>query len=273
MLLAQIESFQGPCRGYFYAFIEVTACMVSEATISATIYKIVGLVSVLLLAGVLARQGMRVNYTRKINHFAIFFIPVFVDQQLDSETFTSVVYLSISAAATLGFLAIFLEPVRKRVPLFQLMFEGFDRPEDRPNTLLWLWTQYAAGFAIMVPMIWRFTDMGYESLVTIPILINAIGDGLAEPVGIRYGKRKYTVKALFTDQTFTRSIEGSSAVFITGILVMFLYAAEFTSLQLLIGLALVPIAMTVTEAYSPHAWDTPFLMLVGYGTLMTVLQF
>ena len=49
--------------------------MVSDATLSATIVKIIGLVSVLLLAGVLARQGMRVNYTRKINHFAIFFIP------------------------------------------------------------------------------------------------------------------------------------------------------------------------------------------------------
>jgi len=153
--------------------------MVSEATISATVLKIVGLVSVLLLAGVLARRGMRVNYTRKINHFAIFFIPVFVDQQLASETFTSVVYLSISAAATLGFLVIFVEPIRKRVPVFQLMFDGFDRPEDRPNTLLWLWTQYAAGFAIMIPMIWRLTDMGYASLVTIPILINAIGDGLS----------------------------------------------------------------------------------------------
>lgn len=247
--------------------------MASDATLSATILKIIGLVSVLLFAGMLARRGMRVNYTRKINHFAIFFIPVFVDQQLDSETFTNVVYLSISAVATLGFLVIFVEPIRKRVPVFQLMFEGFDRPEDRPNTLLWLWTQYAAGFAIMVPMIWRFSDMGYESLVTIPILINAIGDGLAEPVGIRYGKRKYTVKALFSEQTFTRSVEGSSAVFITGVLVIMLYAAEFTSMQFLVGLALVPIAMTLTEAYSPHAWDTPFLMLVGYGTLMTVLQF
>ena len=247
--------------------------MVSEATVMATVYKIAGLVSVLLLAGVLARRGMRVNYTRKINHFAIFFIPVFVDQQLASETFTDVVYLSISAVATLSFLVIFFEPIRKRVPLFQLMFDGFDRPEDRPNTLLWLWTQYAAGFAIMIPMIWRLGGMGDESLVTIPILINAIGDGLAEPVGIRYGKRKYTVKALFTNQTFTRSIEGSSAVFITGILVMLLYAPEFTTFQFMVGLALVPLAMTVTEAFSPHAWDTPFLMLVGYGTLMTVLQF
>ena len=250
----------------------MVAIMVSEATVTATVFKIVGLVSVLLFAGVMARRGMRVNYTRKINHFAIFFIPVFVDQQLASETFTNVVYLSVSAVATLSFLVIFIEPIRKRVPMFQLMFDGFDRPEDRPHTLLWLWTQYAAGFAVMVPMIWRFSDLGYESLVTIPILINAIGDGLAEPVGIRYGKRTYTVKALFSEQKFTRSIEGSSVVFITGILVMLLYAPYFTSWQLIMGLLLVPISMTIAEAFSPHAWDTPFLMLVGYGMLMTILQ-
>ena len=32
------------------------------------------------------------------------------------------------------------------------------------------------------------------------------------------------------------------------------------------------LAMTLTEANSPHAWDTPFLMLVGYGTLLGVMQ-
>ena len=114
--------------------------MVSDTAL-ATVAKVIGLVTVLLGAGLLARKGMKINYTRKINHFAIFFIPVFIDQQLDSETFTDVVYLSISALGTLGFLLIFLQPVRERVPVFQFMFAGFDRPEDRPHTLLWLWTQ------------------------------------------------------------------------------------------------------------------------------------
>ena len=80
----------------------------SDSTALASVVKVVGLVAVLLLAGVLARRGMKVNYTRKINHFAIFFIPVFVDQQFASETFTDVVYLSVSALGTLGFLVIFL---------------------------------------------------------------------------------------------------------------------------------------------------------------------
>ena len=45
-----------------------------------------------------------------------------------------------------------------------------------------------------------------------------------------------------------------------------------TAPQMVAGLLVSPIAMTLTEAYSPHAWDTPFLMLVGYGTLLGVMQ-
>ena len=51
----------------------------------------------------------------------------------------------------------------------------------------------------MLPMIWLFGQWGLESLVVIPILINVIGDGLAEPVGVRFGKYRYKTKALFTD--------------------------------------------------------------------------
>ena len=245
--------------------------MVSDAAV-ASVAKVVGLVAVLLGAGFLARRGMKINYTRKINHFAIFFIPVFIDQQLASETFTDVVYLSVSALGTLVFLLIFLQPVRERVPVFQFMFEGFDRPEDRPHTLLWLWTQYAFGFAVMVPMIWWYGHLGYEALVTVPILINIVGDGLAEPVGIRFGKRSYSVRALFTTQRFTRTLEGSACVLITGIVVLLMHAGDLSGLQLIVGLLIIPLAMTLTEAYSPHSWDTPFLMLVGYGSLLGVLQ-
>ena len=246
--------------------------MASDSTALASAAKVVGLVAVLLISGVLARRGMKVNYTRKINHFAIFFIPVFIDQQLATETFTDVVYLSVSAVGTLCFLGIFLERVRSKVPVFQLMFDGFDRPEDRPHTLLWLWTQYAVGFAVMVPMIWWFGHLGYEALVTVPILINIVGDGLAEPVGVRFGKREYSVRALFTSQRFTRTLEGSACVLLTGVAVLLMHATYLTTPQLVTGLLVIPIAMTLTEAYSPHAWDTPFLMLVGYGSLLGVLQ-
>jgi hypothetical protein len=31
--------------------------------------------------------------------------------------------------------------------------------------------------------------------------------------------------------------------------------------------------MTLAEAFSPHTWDTPFLMAAGYGGLLLVMQF
>ena len=43
--------------------------MASDSTALASVAQVVGLVAVLLISGVLARRGMKVNYTRKINHF------------------------------------------------------------------------------------------------------------------------------------------------------------------------------------------------------------
>ena len=230
---------------------------------------------VMLSTGTLARYfNVKVNYTRKINHFAIFFLPVFIDKEFNAETFTDFIYLAISAAiSTLSLLA-FYEPIRKVIPPAQLMFEGFDRPEDRPHTLTWLWTQFGVGFGVMLPMIWLFGQRDLESLVLIPILINIIGDGLAEPVGIRFGKHEYKTRALFTNKTYVRTLEGSACVLITGFIVIAYHVNDFdTTLQFALAMLFVPILMTLTEAYSPHTWDTPFLMFTGYVSLMLIMQF
>ena len=152
------------------------------------------------------------------------------------------------------------------------MFEGFDRPEDRPYTLIWLWTQLAAGFAVMLPMIWLFGQWGLASLVLIPILINVVGDGLAEPVGIRFGKHEYKTRALFTEKEYVRTLEGSACVLITGLIVVTMHYEYFTTTQFVLSMLLVPLLMTLTEAYSPHTWDTPFLMFTGYVSLLLIMQ-
>ncbi|MDP7007890.1 MAG: hypothetical protein QGG57_06900, partial [Candidatus Poseidoniia archaeon] len=125
--------------------------------ILSTVAKGFALGTVMLSSGALVRYlNIRVNYTRKLNHFAIFFLPVFIDQQFNAETFTDFIYLAISAIVSTLTLTVFYEPIRKSFPPFQLMFEGLDRPEDRPYTLTWIFTQFAAGFAVMLPMIWLF---------------------------------------------------------------------------------------------------------------------
>ena len=242
--------------------------------IQSTVAKGFALTAVMLSTGVLARYfNVKVNYTRKLNHFAIFFLPVFIDQQFNAETFTDFIYLAISAMITTASLLAFYEPIRRAIPPFQLMFEGFDRPEDRPHTLTWLWSQFVAGFAVMLPMIWLCGQWGLESLVLIPILINVIGDGLAEPVGVRFGTHKYKTRALFTNREFVRTLEGSACVLITGFIVILMHIEYFSTIQFILAMLLIPIIMTLTEAYSPHTWDTPFLMFTGYASVMLIMLF
>ncbi len=213
-------------------------------------------------------KGVKVNYTRKINHFILFFIPVYVDRVFAYEE--SFGYLTLGAVVAVLSLAIYLEPVRKRVPVIATMFMSFDRPEDRPRTLLWLSTQMAAGFMVLLPMIVLFYYNDLLEWIFLPILINGIGDGLAEPVGVRFGKHSYTVRALFTRKKYVRTLEGSACVFIVTIAITVLFHASFSPWQFAAAIVVLPLLMTLTEAFSPHTWDTPFLFLVGYLTLFGI---
>ena len=101
----------------------------------------------------------------------------------------------------------------------------------------------------------------------IPILIVGIGDGLAEPVGVKFGRLKYRTYALFSKMKFARTIEGSCCVLVTSIIVIFFYKHSFTPQELIAALISIPIIMTLAEAFSPHTWDQPFLFFTGYSIL------
>ncbi len=213
-------------------------------------------------------KGMKVNYTRKINHFILFLVPVYVDRGFAyEESFGLFVLGAFIAVLSLG---IYLEPVRNRISIIATMFKSFDRPEDRPHTLLWLSTQLAAGYIVLIPMIVLFYYFDLMHLIFLPILINGIGDGLAEPVGVRFGRHSYTVKALFSRKKYVRTLEGSACVFFTTIIVLALSHSYLTSWQLVAALVFMPPLMTLAEAFSPHTWDTPFIFLVGYLTLFSI---
>ena len=214
------------------------------------------------------KKGVKVNYTRKINHFVLFFIPIYLDRFFaHPETFGLFIISSLFSISTL---LIYIEPVRKRVFFINRMFASFDRPEDRPHTLLWLSTQIAGGFLVIVPMIMLYAHHGLQHLIMIPILINGIGDGLAEPVGVRFGRHKYRVYALFSKRLYHRTLEGSACVFLTSLVVIAFYHDAFTLQQWILALIAVPVCMTLAEALSPHTWDTPFLFLTGYLVVFAV---
>ena len=172
-------------------------------------------------------KGIKVNYTRKINHFALFFVPMFLDKFIPVKP--SLELLIIGSILAVTGLIIYIKPVRIKSNFIQRMFLSFDRPEDRPNTLLWLSTQTAFGFLVLIPFIILFYTSGYEYLIIIPILVNGIGDGLAEPVGVRFGKHKYQTYALFSKIKYERTLEGSACVFITSVVVILFFQSGFTS--------------------------------------------
>ena len=213
-------------------------------------------------------KGVKVNYTRKINHFALFFIPMFIDNIIPVQPSTEL--LIIGSFVAIASLIIYIKPIRTNSRLIQRMFLSFDRPEDRPNTLLWLTTQTAVGYLIVIPIVIYFFKIGYEDLLLIPILVNGIGDGLAEPVGVRFGRLKYKTYALFSKIKYERTIEGSACVFFTSIIVIIFFQSGFTSSEFICALIVFPIVMTLAEALAPHTWDTPFLFLFGYLTLYIV---
>jgi phytol kinase len=164
------------------------------------------------------------------------------------------------------------EPVRSRVPALAVGFAAIDRPEDRPHTLLWLSTQTLVTYVVLVGLIVVLGQMGKPELIFLPLIINGIGDGLAEPVGVRFGKHKYTVRALFTRERYTRSLEGSACVFVSALAALAFLAGSFTGAQLLLACLTIPLAATLVEALSPHTWDSPFIYAAVGGLTVAVLM-
>lgn len=216
------------------------------------------------------KKNLKVNYSRKIIHFAGFFSPVFVAAMMPVKTSYSFSNILAGSVVALLSMMVYIKPIRERNWIAMRMFQGMDRPEDRPYTLLWLYTQMLAGYVVLVPAVLYFQSKGLIMMALIPILINAIGDGLAEPVGVKWGKHKYKVRALFSKEKYTRSLEGSACVFFSAVLILLLFQDSFTTTQLVILLLVLPIAETLAEAFSPHTWDTPFIFLSGFVPLILV---
>jgi len=226
------------------------------------------LASVAYLAGLLARR-VKVNYTRKINFFAIFLTPLVLAQIFPYER--SYATTAVRSLVGIGMFALLVEPIRTRVPAFGTMFQGFDRPEDRPHTMLWLSTQILAGYAVLIPMSVLFASRGLSALMFVPVLIHGIGDGLAEPVGVRWGRHKYRTRVfLSTKRSFTRSYEGSACVFVAGLAAILLFQGNFSAAELVGALLTVPLLSTLAEAWAPHTWDTPYMFLAGTASLFAV---
>jgi len=214
--------------------------------------------------------GVKVNYTRKVLHFALFFLPVYLSSYLPYDAGLGTILLS--GVTLLLTIALMVEPIRSRSTVINTAFASIDRPEDRPYTLLWLSTQVLAASVVLIGVLWWLNTYERTVLIYITVLIAGIGDGLAEPVGVRFGRHKYATRALFCDREYTRSYEGSACVLLSGILACLLLRGEMNQTEFVIAMLLIPVTMTLAEAFSPHTWDTPFLYLTGGTTTVLTIE-
>lgn len=60
-------------------------------------------------------------------------------------------------------------------------------------------------------------------------------------------------------------------MFVSGILVVGMFRLFYSDVQFGVALGVIPAAMTLAEAFSPHTWDTPFLFLVG-GLIVCLIE-
>ncbi|KAF0734342.1 hypothetical protein Ae201684P_018148 [Aphanomyces euteiches] len=210
-------------------------------------------------------SAFKVNYTRKLQHFAAYMVPLVI-----KSNYHGPLALAWGDFFTMIGFFILIKPLRESSSFLMLQFNSLDRPEDRPHTLKWIIAgNIAPGLFILLFFKWLFGEQG--ALTFIIIYITGIGDGLAEPVGIAWGKHKYKTAGCFSTRKYTRSWEGSACVFLSGMIFPALQYADFGSFtQVLVAMLVLPPTMAYAEATAPHTMDTPVLM-IGCGAILNAI--
>ena len=213
-------------------------------------------------------KNVKVNYTRKVCHFGLFFIPIFSGYFFLGSADTNYFFLGVFS------ILIFIHPwIRNKSSILQRSFLAIDRPEDRPHTVRWFYTQAvltAFSLFILTVIAWQVgVDWDGINLLLIPLA--AVGDGFAEPIGVRFGKHRYKAYSLFPliRNKYYRTLEGSAAVYVSTIFVLLVYRGFFTQPQFTIVLISIPVIVTIAEAISPHTQDSALLnFLPGLGIIL-----
>jgi len=201
------------------------------------------------------RYDLADGYARKMHHIGIMLISapilaVLPDRQLlPSMIVSSLLLIAIS----------FIAAYSSR-PLIAGMALHSMRRRDAPHSrFFFLMPMITSNVAITIAAL-----LFPLSLVKIAFFTVAIADGLAEPVGVRFGRtNQYRVRDPFWVWTNTKSVAGSSTVFLLAATV----CAALMAAEGRVGAALVVIpllfatATTAIEALSPRGMDNMFIML------------
>lgn len=96
--------------------------------------------------------------------------------------------------------------------------------------MLWLTTQTLCGYTILATFYFLFEHYNTPiNLLYLTVLAVTIGDGLAEPIGITFGKRQYHAKSFFDKRLYFRTMEGSFTVYLTSLILCIFFISFFNS--------------------------------------------
>lgn len=82
----------------------------------------------------------------------------------------------------------------------------------------------------------------------IGILADGLGDALAEPVGIAFGKHRYRAKSFFSTRTQSRILEGNACVFASAVMAILLVNDVFLPVGFWLALLTIPLLVTAVES-------------------------
>jgi phytol kinase len=138
---------------------------------------------------------------------------------------------------------------------FRCAFAANTRPSDAPNEALFFWSSWLISMVALWLADLLFLDV---SITRTAALLVGVSDGLAEPVGLRWGYHRYRVHWWGTNRPSVRSVEGSLCVMVSSFLIaLFCYWPSQPAMMpsIAAGALLVASILTLVEALSPHGWD------------------
>ena len=212
----------------------------------------------LRVAGYLkSERGLKTGYTRKTFHVLIFLTAATIQQTLGLPLvclFGAMTTLVLAYALWRG--------------SGHPMYEAIAREKDEPYRTYYIIIPYLATLAGGIA-----GNLWFGPAALIGYLVGGLGDAAGEPVGTRWGRRRYTVPTLSSVKT-TRTIEGSIGVFIASLVAValgLLLAPGFTINPHSVALIpLIALGCALLEAVSPHGWDNA-TMQIGPAFLAALL--
>jgi phytol kinase len=193
-----------------------------------------------LVVARLRAGGVRVPYTRKVFHFTIFTAATGVQLRwgLPGVSVFGVVVSGIVLVAV-------LRGERSR------LYDALARPTDAPHPHRF----------VLIPLLTTAVGGGLSNLLFpgyayIGYLVCGWGDAAGEPVGTRWGRRRFRVPGM-AGVTATRSLEGSAAVLLVGAVAAFVgvLATGRTWTEAAVMAVAAGSAGALVEAFSTHGLD------------------